>query len=169
MNATATYAYLVRARNMVADIVRPLPEAVYRAPHDISLGSLARLLTHTYVAERYYVARIEAQPLPPYDSWPIRDEDPPAWPVLESAWATQAEETRAAIARHRDWTAPITYEVTDDSDQRMQVRTSAEELVTQLVLHEVHHRAQVLHILRRIGHPAPDMDFNSFFPRTPLD
>jgi hypothetical protein len=33
---------------------------------------------------------MQARDVPPYEQWPIRSEDPPAFAVLEAAWERQA-------------------------------------------------------------------------------
>jgi uncharacterized damage-inducible protein DinB len=61
----------------------------------------------------------------------------------------------------KDWERPIEYRVTDDDGQAKIVTASAADLFTQLALHEVHHRAQALNMLRQLGaRIADDIDFN---------
>jgi uncharacterized damage-inducible protein DinB len=117
------------------------------------------------ISEWYYVQRIRGRDVPPYEQWPIQDEKPPPFAVLEAAWTEQADDTRAALSAVRDWTADIEYRVTTDDGRAEIVTASAADLFTQLVLHEVHHRAQVMNMLRHLGVAAEDLDFNSFFKR----
>ena len=63
--------------------------------------------------------------VPPYEQWPIKDEAPPPFAHLERTWATQAEQTGAAIGSVADWDAPIHYTVTDDAGKRKLVTCSA--------------------------------------------
>src|SRR5690606_27120531 len=124
------------------------------------LGSLARILTHTMIAEWQYIERLQGHEVPEYERWPIRDEAPPPFPTIDSTWAGQAVRSRAAIAAVRDWDAPVVYRVTDDAGRRMEVRATAGGIVTQLAFHEVYHRAQLLNILRRLGaEDLGDLDF----------
>jgi len=37
---------------------------------------------------------------------------------------------------------------------------TAGDIATQLVLHEVHHRAQAMAMLRHLGRPVQDIDYN---------
>jgi uncharacterized damage-inducible protein DinB len=55
--------------------------------------------------------------------------------------------------------------VTTDDGRREIVTASADALFTQLVMHEVHHRAQALNMLRQLGVTVAALDFNSFFER----
>jgi len=40
------------------------------------------------------------------------------------------------------------------------VRATAGGIATQLLLHEVHHRAQVMAMLRQLGIPAQNLDYS---------
>jgi uncharacterized damage-inducible protein DinB len=166
MDPLRTYDYLAIARGRVFDLVRPLGEGAYGREFPIGPGTLGRTLTHVMISEWYYVQRMERREVPAYETWPIRQEAPPAFEVLEAAWAEQTDATRAALDSVRDWDAPIEYGVTTDEGQKMIVTASAGDLLTQLVLHEVHHRAQALNMLRHLGVAAGDFDFNAMmYPR----
>lgn len=160
MEPLRTYGYLVLARQRVLDWVRPLTADQYGREFTIGRGSLARTLTHTLISEWYYVERILGHPVPLYENWPIREETPPARPALESAWEQQAGRTRAALSAVRDWTTELEYQVTDEG-RTFIVHASPGDIFTQLVLHEVHHRAQALNMLRQLGVPTDDLDFNA--------
>ncbi|MHC5113083.1 MAG: DinB family protein [Planctomycetota bacterium] len=170
MDPLKIYDYLETTRGRVFDRVRSLSEEQYGREFPIGLGSLARILTHIMISEYYYVERIMEREVPPYDQWPIHDEAPPAFAELEAAWKAQSAATRAALGTERDWDAEIEYRVdpddTDPDDAVPQiVTTSVGDLFTQLMLHETHHRSQAMNILRHLGTPADDLDYNSFFAR----
>lgn len=161
MNPQRVYDYLAQSRARVLAAVRPLGEEAWRRAFDIGPGTLARTLTHMMISEWYYIERMEQREVPPYEQWPIRDEDPPPFEALERRWAAQAERTRAAIGRVTDWDAPIEYEVTTDNGERQIVTCTASDLFTQLAIHEVHHRSQALNMLRHLGVELEDLDFNA--------
>lgn len=161
MDPILIYDYLLLARRRIFEKVRPLGAEAYAREFPIGLGTLGRTLTHIMISEWYYVQRIERREVPAYESWPIRDDDPPAFGVLEAAWDKQAEGTRGALAGVRDWAEPFEYRVTDDRGRRLVVTASAAGLFTQLLLHEAHHRAQVLNMLRHLGAACDDVDFNA--------
>jgi uncharacterized damage-inducible protein DinB len=165
MKPLAIFDYLTRTRQRIFDQVRPLDAEAYAREFPIGPGTLGRTLTHIMISEWYYVQRIAERDVPRYEQWPIKWEDPPAFATLEAAWTEQARETRAALAAVRDWDAKIEYGVTDEDGRSMIITTSAGGLSTQLILHEVHHRAQAMNMLRHLGVPAEDLDFNAFFPR----
>lgn len=162
LDPARVYDYLTRSRRRVLDLVRTLGAEEYARAFPIGPGSLAATLTHIYISEWYYIERLHGRHVPPYDTWPVRDETPPPFAELESLWTKQAADTLAAIRAVHDWNAPITYQVTDDDGRVVRVSCTAADLFTQLALHEVHHRAQALNILRQLGKTvAGDIDFNA--------
>ena len=156
-----TYDYLAISRQRVLDRTRPLSEEQYTRAFPIGAGTLARTFTHMLLSEWYYIERLTRQEIPPYEQWPIRDEHPLPFPTLETTWAEQAAATRRAFNDVRDWSEHFEYRVTDDDGRLMIVTTSAADLVTQLALHEVHHRAQALNMFRQLGVALEDLDFNA--------
>ncbi len=160
MEPLKTYDYLTLARRRVFDWVRPLSPEDYLREFPVGHGKLGRTLTHVMTSEWYYMQRMQGRAVPPYDEWPIRDEEPPPFPVLEAAWIEQAAQTRAALSAVRDWEAELEYRVTDDG-QPIIVTASPADIFTQLVLHEVHHRAQAMTILRHLGVRVGDIDYNA--------
>lgn len=161
MDPLRLYDYLVLCRARIFDWVRPLSDAQYRREFPIGLGSLARVLTHVMLCEWMYVARIEGRDVPPYSQWPIQDEQPPPFEVVESTWTEQAAHTRAALAAVDDWTRAVSYQTLPDLGPQRTITTTPADIATQIVLHEVHHRAQVLNILRQLGVETTDVDFNA--------
>ncbi|MGQ0721746.1 MAG: DinB family protein [Candidatus Eiseniibacteriota bacterium] len=160
MEPLKTYDYLVVARGRVFAWVRPLSAEQYVRELPTWRRTLGRTLTHTMASEWYYVQRMQQRDVPPYEQWPIREEGPPPFAALEAAWLEQAGRTRAVLSGVRDWTASIEYRVTGDDGRPVIVIASAAAIFTQLVLHEVHHRAQVLNMLRLLGVATEDLDFN---------
>ena len=161
MDPLKTYDYLAVARRRLLDWVRPLTPDQYAREFPIGLNSLARTLTHIMSSEWYYIERMRQADVPPHDQWAIRDEIPPSFPALEAAWTEQAGQTRATLAAIRDWSTELEYQVTDDSGCRLIINASPSDIFTQLVLHEVHHRAQAMNMLRQLGVPASDLDYNA--------
>lgn len=164
MEPSRVYDYLAIARGKLFEHIRPLDDVQYAMQFPIGLGSLGRTLTHIMISEWFYVQRLRERPVPPYQQWPIKDDNPPPFATLEQAWAEQAEQTRAAIAAVRDWHATIEYGAMSDDDGEHRpiiVTASPSDLLTQLALHEVHHRAQAMNMLRHLGVATGDLDFNA--------
>ena len=164
MQPLMTYEYLSKARARLLDWVRPLSSEQYLQVFPIGLGTLGRTLTHIMICEYAYVRRIAQQSVPPYGEWPIQDEKPPAFGVLEAAWLEQAKLTRATLAAVQDWTSEIEYQVGEEG-KRVNITASRGEIFTQLAFHEVHHRAQAMNMLRRLGVAAEDLDYNTLMYR----
>ena len=171
MDPVKIYDYLVLARGKLLDWTRPLSAEQYHRAFAIGPGSLAKVLTHTLQAEWYYVHRIEGQTTRITGKPPVDDEAPPAFSVLESAWAELTKRTRAAIVSMwgaagsgRGWMTPRIYERYDNNQQVPSITATPADIFTQLAFHEVHHRAQAMNILRQLGvtNPPPeDLDYNN--------
>jgi uncharacterized damage-inducible protein DinB len=155
-----TYDYLTLARQRILAWVRPLSPEQYTKQFPIGLGSLARTLTHIMTSEWYYMERMQGHAIAPDEQWPIRDEAPPPFATLEAAWIDLARRTRAALSEVRDWKADLVYGIDGDKGPEI-ITASASDIFTQLVLHEVHHRAQAMNMLRHLGFAAEDIDFNT--------
>lgn len=168
MDRLRTYDYLARARQRVFGWIRPLAPDHYTREFPIGRGTIARTLTHVLASEWYYVQRMLGRDVPPYDRWAIREENAPPLAELETVWAEQARQTRSAISSVRDWDRPLEYRITDDDGRLQIVSASPADQFTQLTFHEVHHRAQVLNMLRHLGVVTDDIDFNALmYPRRP--
>jgi len=175
MNPLTTYEYLTTTRAKVLDAARLLPDGLYRRPFPFGLSTIASTLTHIMISEGYYADRLEGRDVPPYDRWPIKYESPPALGIVEDLWRTQAERVRGIVLAERDWTRPVSWvSFPDGQGRRSRIGTTSGGLLTQLALHEVHHRAQVMAMLKLLGGDLPpgatveDLDFNAWmFERRP--
>ena len=159
MDPLKIYDYLTLARAKIFDWTRPLGPEAWSREFPIGLGSIARTLTHVMICEWAYSQRILSRDLPPYETWPIQDEKPPPLTVVETTWTEQAGQTRAVLAAVKDWSTELEYRVTRDGKTSI-VTASAGDIATQMALHEVHHRAQVINMLRQLGAEVEDIDFN---------
>ena len=160
MNPQRTYEYLHLARTRVLQASRSLDLKQHTAPFEMGMGTLGETLTHIMICEWAYVKRIAGEDVPPYDQWIFDDRDPPPLAELENAWATQAERTREVIAQVQDWDTPFEFRGHWENRDVI-VTASRADVFTQLVLHEVHHRAQAMNMLRRLGAPVEELDFNT--------
>lgn len=164
MNPIKVYDYLMLARQRVLDAVRSLTPQQYQQPFPFGLKTISSTLTHIMISEWYYIERLEERTVPPYEQWPIKYNEPPAFEVIDKTWSEQARRVRAAIAAERDWNRSITYlSFPDERGRRYQITATAGDFFTQLALHEVHHRAQIMSMLRELGDaatPVQDIDYN---------
>ncbi len=174
MDPQITYTYLVRARECVFDRVRPLSTSQYSRELPIGVKSIASTLAHIMISEWYYLQRLRGAAVPEYAAWPIKYESPPSFDVIERTWRAQAADVHAYIASEQDWARAIAWvSFPDDAGRRANLRTTAGGLLTQLVLHEVHHRAHLMSMIRLLGEGVPpleDLDFNAMmFEREMID
>lgn len=170
MEPTRIYDYLLASRERLFDAVRRAGPDGFGRPFPFGLRTLGVTLTHMMNAEWYYLERIEGREVPPYESWPVQDERPPALDELERRWRGQGDRVRAVLGGVRDWSRRVAWiGFPDDQGRRFRIAASVGDLVTQLVLHEVHHRAQAMVMLRELGSPLEDVDFNAtMFERVPV-
>lgn len=161
MNFVRTYDYLRQSRGKLSDWIRPLRQDQYTQEFPFGLHSLRATMLEIAGVEWLYVRRLSdpQQALPPREDWPIAEQRQPTFKDLEPAWAEQAARTRDVIAKVRDWDAPIEYTATQ-SGKRIVVSTTKADIATQLCLHEVHHRAQAMAMLRQLGVPAENLDYS---------
>lgn len=160
MDPLKIYAYLTAAHARLFGWVRPLSVEQYTGEHPIGLGSLSRTLNHIMTSESYYMLRLRRAPVPPLAELIAAEENPPPFAELERVWGEQARDTASALAVVSDWLTEIEYSVTRDG-RPLIVSASPADIFMQLSLHEVHHRAQAMNILRQLGVTVDDIDYNT--------
>lgn len=166
------YEYLTVARERIFDALRPLPGAQCHQPFPFGLNTINRTLTHIMIVEWSYTQRMQAIDVPPYEQWPIQDESPPEFAVIEATWRDQAPRTRAVLAAVRDWSADFQYISQSRDGVRRRVTATLADLFTQMFAHEIHHRAQVMAMIRQLDGAGTlqDVDYGYFtFRRDMLD
>ncbi len=169
MNPSRIYEYLAKSRSRMFETLHRLTLEQYERVHPIGLGTIGTTLAHMMNSEWYYIERLEGRETPPYAKWPIQDETPPGLGEIEKEWERRAVTTRRALTETRDWERVVTY-VTEPNEKgiRRRVTAMAGDIVTQLMLHEVHHRSQVMAMVRLLDVPGlriEDLDYNSMMYR----
>lgn len=154
------YDYLSISRARVLACASKLDEESYWREFPIGPGSVGKTLTHMLVAEWYYAKRMQGADVAPYEQWTLKDETRQTLSELQAAWEVQAAETKRVIRDVRDWQDKLSYEVTSDTGERHRIRASPADQFSQLFEHEVHHRAQVMNMLRQLGQSVGDVDYN---------
>lgn len=167
MDPMKMYEYLARSRARVFGWARPLTEVQYRSEHPIGLGSLARTLHHIRAAETLYMRRVSGET-------GVLDKPAPADnPVVTSAlalplnevermWLQTADRTRATLERASGagWQTAMRM-VTNWDGAEVVYEASPADFFSQLVIHEVHHRTQALHMFRRLGVETGEIDYST--------
>ena len=152
------FDYLVVARVHLHDWIGAQPHGLYTREYPFGLGSIRATLTHVADIEWGYVQRLRGRDYTRADS-PFTVERYPTLPALSAAWRVQQPVTRAALAGLGDPSRLIEY-VSRNFIPPRRTRTTAGGVAGQLLFHEVHHRAQVMAMLRLAGVPAQDLDYS---------
>jgi len=164
MNFVRVYDILAQAREKLFGWTRPLSQAQYIQPFPFGLRTLRATLIEIARVELIYGMRLREEPLPPPplpDTFPISETRQPTFADLEKAWTAQAKETRATLAGTNDWTRTVPRRF-EQGDKIVISTASKADLATQMLMHEVHHRAQAMAMLRQLGVEAQNLDYMAF-------
>jgi uncharacterized damage-inducible protein DinB len=162
IDPAGVYDVQTKARRRLFDWVRPLTQAQYIRPFPFGCATVRATLVEIVRSEHYLRLRLTEQPIPPFDdNYPISETRQPRFADLEAVWEPQTSAVRAVLAETADWDRRVTCELRWP-DRIVTLTASKAAIVTQLLLHEVHHRAQAMAMLRLLGVPAQDLDYIGF-------
>ncbi len=167
MDYAGVYDVLTQARQRIFDWVRPLSHEQYTRQFPFGLGTLRATLVEIARVELFYRMRMRGEPLPALplqETFPISETNQPTFAELAETWTEQSKETRSALAQTTDWNAPMHRRV-EEGGKTVVYTLRKGEIATQMLLHEVHHRAQAMAMLRQLGVPAQDVDYAGFVVR----
>ena len=163
------FDYLATARGRLLGWVRDAQAkrpGAYVQAFPLGPGSIRATLLHVAAAEWAYVERLAGRDFPLSDS-PFTVERLPEFEPFVRAWDEQAARTRTAIGALDDPARPV--EFISRVGPPMRARATAGEIALHMALHEVHHRAQVMAMLRQCGAAAENLDYSFLaFTRTPI-
>jgi uncharacterized damage-inducible protein DinB len=168
VNFAHFFDYLVTARGRLLAWVGEQPGSVYTQSFPIGMGSIRATLLHTASAEWGYTQRLTRKDYQPGEKTPFTVESFPEFEAFAAAWDRQRPVTHQVLADLGDPARSIEV-VSRMFTPPMRVRTTAGGIAGQLLFHEVHHRAQVMAMLRQVGVKAENLDYSVLmFERTPL-
>jgi uncharacterized damage-inducible protein DinB len=160
------FDYLLGSRGRLLEWIRAQPSEVYTRAFPIGLGSIQATLVHTAAAEWAYVERLGGREVALADS-PFTVERQPEFDPFATVWERRSPVTRLALATLGDPARPVEY-ISRMGPKPMRIRATAGGIAGQLLFHEVHHRAQVMAMLRQVGVAAENLDYSVLkFERTP--
>ena len=159
------YAILTEARQKLFGWIRPLDQGRYTQEFSFGCRTLRATMIEIAATELYLAMRLREERLPPVAEWPISEERQPTFVSLESAWGALSERTRMTLAHTSDWDHRVTTELVLPQ-KTLRLTASKADIATQLLLHEVHHRAQAMAMLRQLGVAAQDLDYIGFVQST---
>jgi len=154
------YDILLRARQKLLSWVRELTAEQYRQEFPFGLKTVRATLLHLAGAEWLHgrAGRGEDVSI----ERPFAEERYPDFPSLEAAWKGLEADTRAWLESENDWTRRMETVVRRSNGSLVRVGFTPERLAFQFFYHEVHHRAQVMAMLRQMGIAAEGLDFNRY-------
>ena len=157
----AIYEYLVKARAKLWGWVRPLTTEQYTKEFSFGKKTIRDTLVEMPFAEWNYGTRLIGEAMPPREEHPfVRYYQTDAAP-LEAAWQELADRTRRVLREERDWARPVEYIIRLPNRPAAQMHATAAGIATQMICHEVHHRAQVMAMLRQFGIAAENLDYTA--------
>ncbi len=162
MQPHAFYEYLMQARKRLFDWIRPLTKDQYEREFPFGSKTIHAALLHIAGAEWAYSNRLQGQQVTPADS-PYTPEKVRSFAELEASWSAMAERTSATLAQVSNWDEPVQYRIYPQGPGTPAVRitTTRAGVAAQLVVHEVHHRSQVMSMLRQLGVAAQNLDYSA--------
>ncbi len=164
MDFVRVYDVHTQAREKLFDWIRPLSHEDYTREFPYALRTLQVTMIELASTELWLAMRLREEPMPrPFipEQLPINETEHGRFPDLEAAWRKLALETRATLETTKDWDK-VVQTVIYGRKRTVTLTAARKDIATQLLLHEVHHRAQAMSMLRQLGVPAQDVDYISF-------
>ena len=155
------YDILLRARHKLLNWVRGLTGEQYRQAFPFGLGTVRATLIHLAGSEWLHGRAARGEDLTAEER-PFTEERYPDFVSLERAWAGLEAGTRAWLGSETNWARRMEATARRGSAGLIRVGFTPETLAFQLFYHEVHHRAQVMAMLRQLGIAAQGLDFNQY-------
>lgn len=151
------YAYVTDARHRLLDRVRDLTPDQYAQEFPFGLKSIRRTVHHLAGAERFLIGQFRGGPEGEY---PYTYERYPDFLTLEQRWRDQERQIVDTLTAERDWERLIEFRTVPAGTRRVfRVKASPLRIFTQFAYHEVHHRAQIMAMLRQVGAPVENLDY----------
>jgi uncharacterized damage-inducible protein DinB len=165
MDFTHVYDILTQARQKLFGWLRPLSQEQYTQRFPFGVGTIRATVIEIANVEWLYGRRLQQPSMViTRDQWPITEARQPTFRDLEAVWTKQAPRTRAILAGISDWDTVVEYRrVLPGPPERVQIVSASKgDLATQMLMHEVHHRAQAMAMLRQLGVAAQNLDYGAF-------
>jgi uncharacterized damage-inducible protein DinB len=162
------YDILLKSRRMLLDWVRERTPEEYTREFPFGLTTIRATVVHLADAEWLYGMRVRGEEFD-FASRPFTVERFPTFAAIETAWKALEPSTREWLKDQPNWQRRI--EITSRIRGRpMRVVYTPEKVALQMCYHEVHHRAQIMAMLRQMGVAAQNLDFSLHaYEWTPLE
>ena len=159
MQPTEHYEALLYSRRKLQDWVRELTPERYTQEFPFGHKSVRGTLAHLANAECLVGKRVRGEEFS-RGNLPFTDASCPDYPSLETGWRHLEASTRAWLESEKDWTRRIEQVTNVPGGKRVRVAYTPEKLAFHMFYHEVHHRAQVMAMLRHMGLSVENLDFS---------
>ena len=161
----AFYDYLATARRKLWDWIRPLSMEQYTREFPFGRKTLRATVVEIPLAEWSYSTRLIGEPVPPLEQHPFNRFYSADFAALEAAWTELEGRTRRILTAERDWGRVVQWRTV--TKPQLDIRATAGGVATQMMGHEIHHRAQAMAMLRQLGVAAQNLDYSILiFQRT---
>ena len=155
------YEALLYSRCKLQDWVRELTPERYTQEFSFGLRTVRGTLAHLASAEWLYGKAVRGEAFI-RGNLPFTEASYPDYASLGKDWRQLEASTRTWLGSEKDWTRRIE-KITDfPGGKRVRVAYTPEKLAFQMFYHEVHHRAQVMAMLRNMGHSVENLDFSRY-------
>ncbi len=141
------------ANDTILRAAMPLTDEQLDRPFDMGRGTLRKTLLHIVCAEQVWVARWQGRAETP---WPDEDERAGVAVMQERLQRGRTERTGFLDSlRDGDLARKVTYR---DSFGSL-FSAPLGDMLLQMCIHSVHHRAQAVNMIRRVGGTPPELDY----------
>lgn len=147
------FEYSDWANARVVEAAERVPDDALDRPLDLGPGSLRRILIHTYNGEHVWLQRWKGVQ---ETKWPSESE---AVPVLEIARRFTANSAARAAFFEKLAAADLERGQQYRDSKGSVFAATLGDMILQGHVHSVHHRAQAVNALRRLGGPIVELDY----------
>jgi uncharacterized damage-inducible protein DinB len=161
MHLLEHYDILLRGRHKLLSWVQELTAEEYRQEFPFGLQTVRATLVHLAGSEWLHGRAARGEDVTAEER-PFTEERYRDFVSLERAWKGLEAGARAWLESENDWTRRMETIARRGNARLIRVGFTPETLAFQLFYHEVHHRAQVMAMLRQLGIAAEGLDFNRY-------
>jgi uncharacterized damage-inducible protein DinB len=141
------------ANDQILRAAAVLPDAQLDQSFDMGRGSLRKTLVHVWAGEHVWVQRWQGRTETP---WPD-EEERVGVAALAERFEPVVRQRNAFLATVHD--AALSRVVTYRDSKGSLFQAALGDMMMQMIVHSIHHRAQAVNMLRRVGAAAPELDY----------
>lgn len=141
------------ANGQVIDAAERIDDIKLDDPIEMGMGSLRRTMIHLLAGESVWLARWQGKTETPW----FDESEPMAPAAVREAFTRVWRERDTFLAPRTD--ADLVKEQTYRDSKGGLYKASLGDMIIQALVHSIHHRAQAVNMIRRLGGAAPDVDY----------